>query len=195
MTSNDYRINIRNMSEDQPLTATVENVQYVVGGWADYELTRRDTIKDYVYGDRTYITNKEFIEDILNSTKRYTLVPVIKAGRNLSRKLRQLESSKEVDRKLPNLTSDDVDEFCNFLKEDDWINYMKHIVKFSRNLDSIDDKYIESFPDVSKLTVKYFDIKGGNIEEIKNATRNNINEFEKVLKFLAEKMDFISNNI
>lgn len=184
-------------SKHIPTTATVNGVPYVIGGWAGYELSRRHALDEHPYAGRSYVTNRELIDDLLSSTKKYTLKPVITAGRKLARKLESIENTdlskdaKEV-QQLIDITSEDVDEFCHFLREEDWTHYMKYVNKFINNLNQIKGGKSD-VPKVNNLDIKYIDIK--DYETIEKESLDYISQLEQLLKWMAEKMDSLADDI
>ena len=50
-------------SRKEQLEAKVGGVTYVLGGWAEYELSRRRALELDPYDGRSYVSNKELVED------------------------------------------------------------------------------------------------------------------------------------
>ena len=186
--------------EDNKLTITtakVDDIEYVIGGWAEYELNKRVILNDSRYVDRKYVTTQEIVDDLLASTKKYILKPVTKAANNLYAILKEIEESNTISRgsSIPAMTAEEIISFSNFLKEEDWANYLKYIEQFSHNIKTISGDYYTEPPNNinSKELTQYI-----NINELQTAQQKaveHIHKLENVLKWLAEQMDYSTKKI
>jgi hypothetical protein len=113
------------------VTATVNGIQYVIGGWGEYEINRLNAksadLKD-IYKDRTYITDHEFTNDVFNGIKKPMLKPFVRAARRLISAIdsyndKQLDIVKNggdiIEVSVPVITIPTVEEIIGVLKKED----------------------------------------------------------------------------
>jgi hypothetical protein len=191
-------------SHERPLTATVDNTEYVIGGWSKYETSRRRVLEENPYAGRTYVTNLEVAEDLLASTKKWTMKPMLLAANSLAAKLEALEQRQPTDDEaltLPDLTADDVRDFASFLREEDWGHHLEYVNRFAKRLvaigsllgsEAIGGGSDDGMPKVEPLKVKYYPANNSD-SQLEEESLGYIAQLEHVLKWLAEKMDSLAH--
>lgn len=206
---------------------TIDSTTYVIGGWGKYSLDKFNinypNINEY-YSDRSYITNHEFINKIINDIKKPLIKPLTRGLRILSNKLIDYEESlvnsigggNEEIISLPLLTTDQIDSILYMLKHEDtcdidflvkFYNFIDYLLDFLNKLELSDSpEFLKILKDHNRKVIyskilsipknKYIELE--DIEDVqiaKDQTIKYITDIEKLFTLLGKIINECINNI
>lgn len=192
------------------ISAVVNGVTYVVGGWSSYELSRRKieheaatsfgaiggVEKDSsILSPHRFPTNNEYIGDILYSARKQVMTPLLMALKTMKDNIQSLESTVQggalESTAMPTFTAEQIADLINFLSTKGWFHNVKHLYKFGKALED-QTGILPDMPivKVDPMKEKYIDPHN---KKTKAAIAKKLVEIEVMLATFAEYIDKVNH--